>query len=399
MEGSLLKHTPALNQLFFFIFYFRLSVVGLLKLLELFFPILVFSFFASKKHFFPREFIPLGVFVLFVFFHSAFFSIVNSSYHETVESVRYAYALFCVYVVYCYFIDSRSDIEKALFNLLYIGVAICSFSLIAYFLRGYGFLGFLLNNSAQFRVEGVRITGLDINPNYFSVYLLLLSSVSIVFLMVKRNAVSLIFLAVVALTIAFTFSRTAMASFVVQIFVLFLLLPLMKGWLKPLLIIPFFFILLSFVLWHYSNFFEMVVFRLSQEGGRSFIWNVVWDVIKNNPALGIGLKNSGEYFVDMYGIAYTPHNEYLNVWSSLGLLGLVIFLFYNFVFLVSSLRFYAIHRNPLFLFPMFFFVAMFVFYYGNTVATVRAYWLGVLISLLIFKLGARREFANLKLTG
>lgn len=86
---------------------------------------------------------------------------------------------------------------------------------------------------------------------------------------------------------------------------------------------------------------------------RLLIWNVTLNMIKDNPVLGMGLGafslNYPEYqadfllshpeYINVNGKAEEAHNEYLQMWAELGLIGLILFLFIILLFYKSSLNF------------------------------------------------------------
>jgi len=87
---------------------------------------------------------------------------------------------------------------------------------------------------------------------------------------------------------------------------------------------------------------------------RIAIWKFTWMMVEDNPVLGSGLgtfqSNSLRYqaeFFDQddnrdkypYGIADKVHNEYLQLWAELGIIGLMVFLWIIIQYFVSGIRF------------------------------------------------------------
>ena len=69
-------------------------------------------------------------------------------------------------------------------------------------------------------------------------------------------------------------------------------------------------------------------------------WKNTWQLIKQNPVLGVGTGDyiyelSKIYEKDQYDLPVNSHSQYLYIWASVGLWGLLIFLFVIFYWLYA----------------------------------------------------------------
>ncbi|HOK55802.1 MAG TPA: O-antigen ligase family protein [bacterium] len=82
---------------------------------------------------------------------------------------------------------------------------------------------------------------------------------------------------------------------------------------------------------------------------RSYIWKGTWRMILRKPVFGWGFGNFiffypyfrvREYFLQPESTPITnhPHNEYLEIWSEMGIIGLLIFLIFVFSFIVGAIK-------------------------------------------------------------
>lgn len=81
------------------------------------------------------------------------------------------------------------------------------------------------------------------------------------------------------------------------------------------------------------NVFERVAHSVADKGsGRLHIYEMAWNLIKEDPFGGIGYYNFQYFFLrDKYphfgdGLAYFVHNDYLQIWLETGLVGLLLLL-------------------------------------------------------------------------
>ena len=82
-----------------------------------------------------------------------------------------------------------------------------------------------------------------------------------------------------------------------------------------------------------TSFFQRLAEKSAQSGsGRLYIWRVGLEMVKHNPILGIGFGNFLVVYKDYAGYAQhfmgyrlAPHNLYLEIWTELGILGVLLF--------------------------------------------------------------------------
>jgi len=138
-----------------------------------------------------------------------------------------------------------------------------------------------------------------------------------------------------------TLSRGAFLALFISISV-YLLFRGRKTWLLPLWSVPLLMIILSEKMRY--NFLTSLNLKDITVGERLSYWKTTWDMIMESPIIGLGVNTYYEMFAqfappdDAYrGYA---HNCYLQMWSEIGILGLIAFLiplfFFTLLYLFKS---------------------------------------------------------------
>ena len=210
-----------------------------------------------------------------------------------------------------------------------------------------------------------RIFGLSGNPGYFAGYLIFPLSLAIsLFLAAKnRNRKILLLIGVLLMgtTLIVTLSRSSYAAFGLSLIFMFLLFLLARGKRfiidnKKIFIFLLIVIILAVSLFIIPNPLNKLGITISQikgsisitrlidvfsSGRRVAIRKFTGMMIKDHPILGSGigtfkyndLRYQAKFFeqgdnrsIYPYGVADKAHNEYLQLWAELGIIGLAIFL-------------------------------------------------------------------------
>jgi len=246
----------------------------------------------------------------------------------------------------------------------------------------FGIYGILQYNGIDFlfwvgNVERGKVFGLFGNAGYFAEYLILPLPIAISLFLVSKNKIIKLLLLIGILTMvgamALTFTRTPYLSLVISfIFMLFLFF-VSRGKIlfkenKKIFIVIFTAIILIvslFVIPTSLNEKGTVLSTIKERvslsefvseftsGRRTAIWKYTIPIIKDYPLLGSGIGsfkyNSLRYqakFFDQgdnralypYGVADKTHNEYLQLWAELGIIGLIIFIWLIFAYFNYGLK-------------------------------------------------------------
>ena len=210
-----------------------------------------------------------------------------------------------------------------------------------------------------------KIFGLFGNVGYFAGYIVLPLSLSIPLFLAaksrKRKILLLIGILLMGTTLIVTLSRSSYAAFGFSLLFMFLLFLLTRGknFIKEnnklFVIVLIVIITISFLfiiptpLSKPGTVISEIKARISitgitntfSSGGRGTIWKFTGMMIKDRPILGSGIgtykyntfRYQAKFFeqgdnrtIYTYGFAEKAHNEYLQLWAELGIIGLAIFL-------------------------------------------------------------------------
>ena len=222
------------------------------------------------------------------------------------------------------------------------------------------------------------VTGLFGNVNYFAEYLIavLPLAVSLFFITSIRSKKILLLMGILAMSgsLMLTFTRSSYLGFGVSLIFMFLLFVICRGKAfirenRKIFILIFLAIILAAFLFAIPNplnkpgtYISKIKARTSiialkkefTSGRRVAIWKFTAMMIKDHPILGSGvgtfkyntLDYQAEFFSQgnnrslySYGLAFNAHNEYLEVWAELGIIGLGIFFWMLIVYFYCGLKF------------------------------------------------------------
>jgi O-antigen ligase len=186
-----------------------------------------------------------------------------------------------------------------------------------------------------------RICSSFVHPNDFGAYIISVLPLSLVFLL-RESKLRKRLLLILVFVLGFyclirTSSRGAWIGFLISlVFFLFFYRR------KLLFIVPVFiglFILIS------PRGLERFISIFSLEGTsleRLQIWSGAWNMIKVHPLLGFGINTYSNYFPKYKPPEYPDlcyaHNSYLQMWTEIGLIGLVAFLLILIIVVISSIK-------------------------------------------------------------
>jgi O-antigen ligase len=75
---------------------------------------------------------------------------------------------------------------------------------------------------------------------------------------------------------------------------------------------------------------------------RTILWETSLKIAKENPLLGKGVNTFSKYFIEYKPLDYPDlryaHNSYLQMWSEIGIVGLLLFLSIPFLILTKALK-------------------------------------------------------------
>jgi len=253
-----------------------------------------------------------------------------------------------------------------------------------------GIYGFLQYQGIDFafwskNVGRQQVFGLFGNVNYFAEYIIVPLTIAVpLFFAVKHRIIKiLLFIGIIFMgsSLVLTFTRSSYLAFGMALLLMFLLFILREGITQIFSnyrkIIIFFLVLViiaSAMIFIPNPLNERgtVLYKIkartsihqltqgSSIARRIAIWKFTWMMIEDNPILGSGLGtfqyNSLRYQAEFfqqgdtrdrypYGIADKAHNEYLQLWAELGIIGLVIFIWVIIRFFIHGIRYLKKENN------------------------------------------------------
>ncbi|GAI93201.1 unnamed protein product, partial [marine sediment metagenome] len=211
-----------------------------------------------------------------------------------------------------------------------------------------------------------KVSGLFGNVNYFAEYLIIPLPIIIAFFLASRKKIFNIFVLLAIFTMGesliFTFTRSSYLGFAVSLIFMFLLFLKIQGKKfiyknnKIIILIIEAIVIITIALFIMANPIDKSQINLSEFEERISIpkvsasssfasriatWKFTTLMIRDNPLLGSGLGtfeyNTLKYQAKLfdqgqnrtiypYGFAQKAHNEYLQLWAELGIIGLSIFI-------------------------------------------------------------------------
>ncbi len=292
---------------------------------------------ASKEYKMPKTQVNLSLYalcaVIFIsFLRSAYFS-------ESIRGfLRIIKFVFLFFAITDYFNGDRKRIGRAFWAIM----AIACFTFlngIFQSLSGYD----LLRHKEPIRDVGLlRISGSFVHPNDFGAYIIFVLPLTLCFFssFIKRSQRAFLFLncALGAYCLFRTSSRGAFLALIIGIIVYFFIYER-----KISIVIPLAIILLVVLSPHgFDRIKSLFAIDRNTVWERTQLWKGTWEMVKVHPFFGFGINTFSRYFPqykpsEYWGIMYS-HNSYLQMWSEIGIFGLLTFLSMVFTVLRTTLR-------------------------------------------------------------
>jgi len=267
-------------------------------------------------------------------------------------------------------IENHKQVHRILFAIIIIGSLMGIYGILQH--QGIDFSFWAGNVSRQ------QVFGLFGNVNYFAEYLMIPLTIAVPLFFAARNKLVKIFLfigiVVMGISLILTFTRSSYLGFAAALLfmIIFLIFQERKNFFKKYRKTIIYFLILTVIA--LMIFFipsplnqggtviskikaRTSITQLTQGSSilrRIAIWKFTWLMIKDHPILGSGLGNfqynslqyQAEFFgqgnnraLYPYGIADKAHNEYLQLWSELGIVGLLTFIWMIIQFFINAIRF------------------------------------------------------------
>ncbi|KPL04481.1 MAG: hypothetical protein AMJ90_00620 [candidate division Zixibacteria bacterium SM23_73_2] len=283
--------------------------------------------------------IPLKV-PLFLFLLLGFLSFFRTPYHHAVlEELLKFLSYFCLYVLVLETVRDSKRRKVVINALIFVTLAVCVYGILQR-------VGFYLFNWVP--ASGFRISSFYGNPNLLATHLVAVIPLLFVLILKKLNWTGIMAGATLGLALVcliFTGTRSSWIGFVGSLVFLFFLLRWVKtfklNWKALLTLGIIFLIVLSIIIINWDIIAGRISQMISFSGSvsiRIHLWEVTFDLIKSAPILGTGL---GTFPVEFSRFKYpdfnlevpienilNAHNEYLEILAEMGILGLVIFLWF-----------------------------------------------------------------------
>lgn len=332
--------------LYALIFFIPISTAAI----EIFSGVAIF-FFLIKKALNPDfGFIrkaPIVYLFLLFFFLSLTFSLFNSGiyFYISLKALFFRWVqVFFIFIIAADAFKTRNHIKKVFIFILLSSILVVVSGLLQKFI-GLDFL----RGKQMIRVSGdvYGITASFPHYNTLSSYLVLFIPIAIVlnFIEIKRKNYKFgIFLWTLGLILSLllTFSRAGWLGFLFGIIFLAVLFKEKRGF---ILFSIFIFFLIIFLV---PSLRERMLFTFSSGGdsARFFIWKTGFEMIKENPFLGKGLKTFTEYFQQYalklnpsyLGPSFNAHNSYIQIWAESGVFALLSFLIFIGIILYKGIK-------------------------------------------------------------
>ena len=291
---------------------------------------------------------PLDIAIL-LFFLVAMISSLNSKYiyGSAMEIVRFA-SLALIFYIVVNFITEKKDIKKMLNLILIAGTAIAIFGILQYF----GVIEKFWWANPKF------LSATYVNHNHFAGFLELLIPISIGMILSghKTHKKVLYILSFLTLSIAFLLSMSRGGWFALSISMVFMMVVVLKKgrvrfivfmailFFITLIVFAFNAIDTSFLLRRISSYKEL------DFAGRLEIWKGTLGIIKNNFILGTApgsfIYNFPKYRpIGLNMFVNFAHNDYLQIASEIGILGLGFLVFIIYRTIKKGLRTHMIART------------------------------------------------------
>lgn len=187
-----------------------------------------------------------------------------------------------------------------------------------------------------------RILGSFVHPNDFASYIIFMLPLTFCFFCRGIKSKQRYFLSLTCLLGFYclfkTYSRAAWLGFLIS-----LIIYLFFYKKKMLIALPAFIILAIIVFpQEWIRIKNLFAFEHNTVWERTQLWKGTWEMVKVHPFLGFGVNTFSRYFLEYKPIEYPDirytHNSYLQMWSEIGVFGLLAFLAIIFTVLRTALR-------------------------------------------------------------
>ena len=187
-----------------------------------------------------------------------------------------------------------------------------------------------------------RILASFVHPNDFAAYIIFVLPLTFCFFCRGIKSEQKYFLSLTCLLGFYclfkTYSRAAWLGFLIA-----LIIYLFFYKKKTLIALPAFIILLIIVFpQEWARIKNLFAFEHNTVWERTQLWKGTWEMVKVHPFLGFGVNTFSRYFLEYKPVEYPDirytHNSYLQMWSEIGIFGLLAFLTIIFTVLRTALR-------------------------------------------------------------
>lgn len=270
--------------------------------------------------------------IFITFLRSAYFS-------ESIRGfIRIVKFIFLYFALIDFFTNDEKRIRRAFWVLM---VTACSTFLNGIFQSLYGFD--ILRHHGIIKDDYLRrILSSFVHPNDFAAYIIFILPLSFCFFCKDLKKSQRIFLITNCLLGAYcllkTSSRAAWLGFLIGLIIYFFFYKK-----KISIIIPLAVVLFIILTPHgFDRLKSLFVLEQNTVWERTQLWKGTWEMVKVHPFFGFGVNTFSRYFLAYKPAAYPDirytHNSYLQMWSEIGILGLLAFLSIIFTVLRITLR-------------------------------------------------------------
>ncbi|MCX5667115.1 MAG: O-antigen ligase family protein [Candidatus Omnitrophica bacterium] len=270
--------------------------------------------------------------VFITFLRSAYFS---ESVRGFVRIVKFTFLYFALIDFF------QSDAKRLKRTFWVLMIVACVTFLNGIFQSIYGFD--LLRHKEFIKDDCLRrIQASFVHPNDFGAYIILILPLTLCFFSssIKRGQRAFLIMNCIlgAYCLFKTSSRGAWLGFIVGIVIYFFFYKR-----KVTIAVPLAMILLVMLLPHgFDRLKSLFALEQNTVWERTQLWKGTWNMVKAHPFFGFGINTFSRYFPQYkpsvyWGIMYS-HNSYLQMWSEIGIFGLLAFLSIIFAVLRITLR-------------------------------------------------------------
>lgn len=323
-----------------------IEYVFAIKPFQIFLPLLGMIYFAKNSLATKRESIPFQFQDIFftLFLLLAIISLMYLSNISVSSGLRLIANLSILFVYYLFAkaLLLRKSPEHFVAIILIASLVYVCLSLLVYFEARFNIIGisdYLKSQSLGFVMSGakrIRMSGLEIDPNFFVLYLtpgLILS----IWIILNKKAVlnkKLCYAVFLLSFICVNLSLSRAGILINSTFIVLILLVVFKRitfrhlFISSIIII----VILGVFYQEIMSRFNLLETEFETVGmGRYSLLLFGLDLFKQNPFWGLGFNQFAEYFAISYGEIRYSHNTYLSILVELGLVGLTLYLAFIFI--------------------------------------------------------------------